>query len=141
MTLVDMWLNSGSISVKNSVLSTVSVFRDKDNHIVVRDQECLSAGNLTVLRGGNWCERCERIVNKGKVIDCISEWAKRICMVQLVHLSLEQKHSEILEHCQMMRKLFQIFVAANSKLYHSRSVSVVHAKALCTSLWLTRAIP
>lgn len=51
MTLVDMWLNSGSISVKNSVLSTVSVFRDKDNHIVVRDQECLSAGNLTVLRG------------------------------------------------------------------------------------------
>ena len=27
-------------------------------------------------------------------------------MVQLVHLSLEQKHSEILEHCQMMRKLF-----------------------------------
>ena len=101
--MLRIWIEAGCIGVMGSLTESV-VAKLQGEDIVIYDSLC-HQDPCFARRGHTSCQRCENVINKTKLVSCISEWAMKIKSVDLAHLLLQgdrKKQQEIAEVMENM---------------------------------------
>lgn len=105
MKILEVWVNSGCIHVKDSPLSTLHVRQTDQRKFTLQDSSCQDSPQLC-MRGCVCCQKCLQAANRKKALFQVQEWAQRICFVDLLHTTLKGNCKEQEEYATFMKDLF-----------------------------------
>lgn len=112
--ILRLWIWSGCIQVKMSVLEKVLVFCKADGQLVVQDAACFEDSTRLRVRGKSCCSACLAVADRAKVVQSIREWSLRISFVDLTHSILHGDQKEILQQAELMKLYFPELESASS---------------------------